>query len=380
MLRRVACAALPLFAMVGCTDTVLVDDVWDASIAPVDAAAVAFQDAASHNDRQPWGEPDGACGQRLKKPVFVPEFPEIMLVLDRSSNMQASFAGSSSKQAAVQSALSEAIADVQSRVWFGLELFPGDANTFGRPGGGGCAHSTCCAGEPTVEPQPSASGAISGLLTCNEQSGCDSNSSDSPSHKALEQVQTYLLGRSRYPWSQDQSVYVVLITATEPSCGSDSSGVDICGSARAQARSLGNADIPVVVVSVGYQADSNPNSCLAQISKQGTVTPIPGDTRLFVPMSLGGLKDNISTLFGAIARKSCTLSTYDVIPGYATPTVTVNDTTIPQDESDGWSFNSSRSQIKLSGAACDLYLKSPSGNLLVTYTCSICPGANACTQ
>jgi hypothetical protein len=303
-----------------------------------------------------------------------------MVVLDRSSTMQAGFSGSGSRQLAVQTALNDTIATFQGRVKFGLELFPGDAN--GRAGG--CAHSSCCAGAITVEPLISAQTAISPYLLCSDQQGCQSGSSDSPSNKALEQVQTFYSNRSKSGWGDmsQPSTYVLLITASEPACSSDPTNAETCR-AKTPATSLANLNIPVVVLTVGYDPSNNPNSCLVQLSNLGSVALMPNNTwRLNTPPSYSYLRDTLFALFAAIARKSCTFTTTDVIPDYATPTVTVGSVPVTKDDPDGWAYDSvNHSQITLSGKSCDQYLfNSPGTTVSVSYTCSTCAGPGACNQ
>jgi len=368
MLGRATCVGL-LVALAGCTDNVLLYDVLDASVLVPDANS-------QREDRPPWSGPD-PCGQRNKSARFNPQWQELMIVLDRSSTMQAGFSGSSSRQTAVQNALNDTIGVFQGRVRFGLELFPGDAN--GKPGG--CSHNSCCAGEPSVYPVSYAQNAIGGYLLCSDQQGCESGAADSPSHRALEQVRDYY-NRTR-PGSGDtiqQSAYVLLITASEPSCNSDPGGTDSCA-ARTPATNLVNLDIPVVVMTVGYDPRSNPSSCLVQISSLGSSSSMPENTpKLNTPSSYNNLRDTLFGLFRAVARRTCTFNTNDVIPEFATPAVMMGSTTVQKDDSDGWSYDgTNRSQIKLSGWACDQYLYSPQvATITVSYTCSTCDGPDAC--
>lgn len=371
MLRRAAWVGL-LGTLASCSkDTVLLNDVWDAAISVQDSGS-----GGGREDRPPWPGP-GSCKSENRSPRFDPQSPDLMLVLDRSSNMQATFPGAATRQAAVQSALSDAISAYQSRINFGLEVFPGDTNDRNKD-----CRSSCCAGAP-IAPQTNALDAIGSSLLCSDQQGCQTGSSDSPSQKALEQVQACLADRARSSsWTDPpHSAYVLLITGAEPSCSADLSGADTCGTARTIATNLGKMDIPVIVLSVGYPADSNPSSCLVQLSNRGTVSPMPSNVpRLYISDSSNDLKDDLSTLLSALARKSCTLTAVDWVPDYATLTVSVGDTTIAKDASNGWSFGWDRSQIRLSGSACDQYLKSPQGTLVhVTYTCSTCAdAANSC--
>lgn len=293
--------------------------------------------------------------------------------------MQGAFSGAGSKQTAVQEALVAAIGTYESRIRFGLELFPSDTKS------SSCSHACCVDDKPSVLPQPNALDNMSSLLLCSEQQGCQAASSpDSPSHKALSQVWAYYASRAKNLWGSDAqtSAYVLLITASEPSCSLESAMDASCGVAVTSANSLASLmDIPVVVLSVGYQADKTPNSCLVRISNQGSTSPMPGNLpRLQVPTSVSALQDAVTNLFAAVAQKSCTLGTKDSIPDQAGLKVSMGRTDIAQSESDGWSFDpANRFQIKLSGSACSTYLKSaPDTTVSAYYSCTLCAGSLAC--
>ncbi len=364
MLRRIACVGL-LVTLGGCRDTVLLHDGMDAAVEPI----IVVPDAGSPPDEKvPWQDP--GCSEIWKTPRFSPQLHEIIIALDRSSSMQASFPGSSSRQSAVQTALNESIGTYQSRVRFGIALFPGDANG----GSGGCYHNSCCAGQPSW-PSINAQNYISGYLLCSEQQGCLTDSSDSPSHKALDQIRDFIEYRFDRGWIDPGMQSVLLITASEPSCGGENGNGDPCP-AKTAAAQLANLDIPIVIVTVGYDPRTKQDSCLVQLSKIGA----PGPDRLNTPSSASALKDTLASLFKAAAKKSCTFTTYEVIPDFATPTVTLNSSTIiPKDGPEGWSFDGpDRSRIKLSDKACDQFADSPTATITVSYTCSTCDGPNAC--
>jgi hypothetical protein len=365
MLRRIACVGL-LVTLAGCRDTIVLYD------GVVDAAASGVADAGwQRDDWMFW--PDPNCKIVRKSPSFSPQWQEIMIVLDRSTNMQATFSGSTSKLAAVQGALYDTIGAFQSRVAFGLELYPGDAN--GKSGG--CYHNSCCAGDPSVYPQPGARNNISGYF-CSDQ-GCDSTSADTPAHKALERVLNEWY-KNRSGWGGQSSAYVLLLASSEPFCSADPASSDSCP-AKSQATSLANLDVPVVVLPVGFDPRSNPSSCLVQISNQGVV-PMPEGTQRLLPSpsSYNSLKETLNAFFKAVARRSCTLTVYDVIPESATTTVTIGTSpALVKDDPDGWSFDGpDRSQIKLSRAACDQFIASSQANISINYTYCTCDGTNAC--
>jgi hypothetical protein len=376
MRLSLACVGL-LITVAGCDDRIPLNDVWDAAEALPDAGTDA-RDAVATSD--------GGCNAQSFTATLSARSAEIMLVVDRSSGMQTALSGSSSKISAVQSALSEVIGAFQGRMRIGLEQFPSDAT--GKAGS--CSKSGCCAGPPTVEPgyYANSGGAISSSLYCsNDSPSCASGGPDSPSHKALEQVRAWYFDRARgasYGNAQSQrSTFVLLITGSEPSCSSEPSGADLCTGAATAANDLGSEkDIPVIIVSVGYQPDtSSTNSCLVRLSKLGGKSPLPtGMVKLNPAMSASSLRDGLFGLFWTIEKQSCAFGTNDLSDLPANAQITVGSSTIAASDTDGWSFDGDdQSRIKLSGSACDNYLFAKNTpDVRAKYTCSTCSGPNAC--
>ena len=367
MRRRAAWVGL-LVALGGCTEQVVLHDVVDADVA--DGAPPAV-DSGENRDRYRW-EMDAGCSSF---PItLLPQSAQLMILLDRSSAMQGDFPGSSSRQSAVQDALLASIDTYQSRIKFGFEEFPGDP---GRKSNN-CMHQSCCAGAVSVPPGLNQGPLMSGALQCSEQQVCQFSSSDSPSYDALSKVRDYY--RSRSGFDTDDR-YVLLVTASDPSCSSESGTMDSCGMATNAATDLGNMGVTVVVFSVGYQPDSNPKSCLSSLSKVGSSNAtMPGNApRLYAPTSFATLSKDISDLFDAIAKANCTFSTNNPGPEGVLPKVWVGFTQVQQGGPDGWSFNDpGHTQIALSGSACDLYL-SQVGAKVTVYWCSTCSSPGVCS-
>jgi hypothetical protein len=358
MLRRAACVGL-LLALGGCKETVVLQDVW------ADAAASVFDSGGGGHDRSPRADSDPGCAGFAT--AMVSQSPQIMILLDRSSNMEGYFPGGTTKQAAVQNALLDAIDTYQSHIKFGFESFPGDSGSKNNT----CVHPTCCAGKVSVDPGVNQKPLIASSMSCTDQQ-CPSASYDSPSYDALSKIHEY------YPMYDYDDRYVLLVTASEPSCSWEGSTTDLCSTAKAAATELVNDGVPVVVLSIGYQPDtsSNSKSCLFSLSNVGgggnANGGMPANTsRLYSPTTVSALKQNLSDLFSAMAKKSCTFSTSSSVPDGATPKVWVGSESIAAGGADGWAFNGlARSQIILSGAACTKYLDSPLGTKVMAYWCS----------
>jgi hypothetical protein len=363
---RCARSLILVATLAGCTERIQIHDVWDAAPdapnAPdaADAPPTAILDTAQ--GELPGRSGPDACQTFPKHALFRSELADLMILVDRSSNMQANFPGSYSRLNAVQSVLTDLINTYQKSIKFGFAQFPD-------PGCGG--RSTCCAAKwPTAEPGYSTE-LIFDALQCDEPQTCLSPSADSPSHDALAVVQSYRFLRDY------QRKYVLLIAASEPSCSGEDSSEEACGQATGVANSLGGSDIPVVVLTVGYQPDQK-SSCLVKVSKAGTKTDMPsGALRLYTPSTSSNLKDNLSTLFAAIGRNCCTLDS-DYVPDDASLTIKLGNNIVPRADcsaSSGWCYPdaASRNQIRFLGSTCDQYLQtSPPGDIWAEYSCSTC--------
>lgn len=368
MLRRAACLTL-LLGLAACNDKVILEDLWDAS--------AAAPDAGTSRDVWPYWQMESGCYFGPTNLQLTVVSPQIMLVLDRSSNMQAAFPGASSKLAAVQGALSDAIASFQYRIQIGLEQFPSDANSKS----GGCSHATCCSGPPAPEPGGSGSNELYSQLYCSDPQSCGIGGPDAPAHRALEQVRTYYSNLFKSPFfdRSQHAIYVVLITAAEPSCSDEGSGADVCDVASSAATDLTNDDIPLVIVSVGDQPDGN--ACLTRLSKVGN-SALPGNIqRLNAPSSTSALHDTIFSLFQAIETESCTLlSEYTPIPGDAL-VWPGGSSSLSQGDANGWVFASDdHERVRLAGNACNAFVAAQGGlHAQASYICSTCASdANSC--
>ena len=236
---------------------------------PQDAPADAPTQADAPNGRDAAG-----CYPRYLHPQ--PQ-AEILIELDRSTNMQATFSNYT-RMTAVQNALTDKIAQYQKSVKFGYEEFPSTGGTSGTSGTGGAGGaggaggqcSNCCAGAVTLWPTLNASAWMNNTINCIDgRSNCKGTSTDSPSHSAL-QVASDFFNTSQMGQS-DADQYVMLFTSSEPSC-SGQDAMAVCQSARNAISGLANNRVQVYVFSVGYSPDKT--SCLFDLTKVGSMTTL----------------------------------------------------------------------------------------------------------
>jgi hypothetical protein len=379
MLRRAAWVGLLGALAAGCSDTMTLYDVWDAGLPNQDSGP-----SGGREDRPRGLASDGGCFTQQRHSTFYPQSRLVMIVLDRSSAMQGAFSGGSgSKAASAQNLLtSDILPTYQSLMQFGLELVPGN----GEFRSSNCSHGGCCVDSPpTVPAGANALDLIKSSLQCSDQQPCPATG-DAPWHQALSAVRDYYYAlwssKSSWGWGVTQPGFVLLVTASEPSCAVEGTN-DLCSAALNAATDLGKLDVPVVVYSMGFPVDSNSRSCLAKLSSVGSVTQqLPGGAaKLNVVNSTSALKDNMTALLNAIAAMRCTLTMNESIGDGVSLAVTVGSTSIKQDGPDGWSFDNSagHSTIKLSGTACQMYVASPQLTVSAAYSCVNCAGApNSC--
>jgi hypothetical protein len=368
MFRRALGLGL-MVALAGCTDRVLLRDVWDAGV-PSPDASLPEAPSPEPDSREAAPIVDAECNKNPQYLTFWSRGAQVIVLLDHSSTMQGSFSGSTSRAAAAQSALTAAIEAYQYNIWFGFDRFPDPDNRIGS-----CRNATACCTGGIIPPTYAALRNLKskGVLTCTDPLGCVAASSDSPSHLALAEARDYFKHeQSDNPNQWDSEQYVVLIAGNEPSCSAEGSRGDACNAANRAVADLANLSngVPVVVLAIGYQPSTTDNSCLAGL----TVVEIKGGIRagverLYQTSTFSELERKLTDLFAAIAKSGCTFSTRDPIPAGVTLTVTLPGLSRPPyvpvpraqncSASDGWCFSipGRRDQITLLGQYCDQYLK-----------------------
>jgi hypothetical protein len=366
MLRRAGGIGFML-GLAGCTSVVLHDvhDAGQSDAVPKDA----------------WSIPETYCGLiGSTKAYTYPQAAQLLVLLDRSESMQTTFDGTT-RELAAQNALITTITKYQSEVLFGFEQFPTSADsTQCQPGT--CCAGTCCA-EPVYSiPTGSNIGAMTDRIQCagSHGAGCLVPSLDSPSHKALAAALDYFNSpkSKSYP-GQDR--YVLLVTSSDPSCAAESH--DVCPTAlRVVSELINNADVRIVVLSVGYAPDQG--SCLYRISQTGSSWTTGLNIQpLYTANSRYDLAHALDEFVSAVAQSVCTVST-SPIPDGAQLNVSLDSTNFhPTDgnNQDGWSYaDGAHTSIKWSGSACSDYMRSTTKNLVVSYPCSYCDGPFACYQ
>jgi len=351
MFRRAGAIGFAL-ALAGCVgvDRIVLDDVH------VDGSA----DAIVPKDAAP--DSDATCNQSSTPLPFKPQTPQLLILLDRSSDMQSSFDGTT-REAAVQDALVGAIKTFQGKIKLGFEQFPVD------PAVSPCAPNSCCA-DKVVDPALNNATTMEIDIGCTDpnNTSCSVASTDSPSYAALEQARDYYKAEPATTDEQD----ILLVTSSEPSCAGAADNP--CSSALSAANDLGNLSVRIFVLSVDYQPP--PWSCLSQFPRGGSS---PHDSLMYTANDSSSLGTKLNTIFSKVAQAACTLNLSSVdVPPQAGLQVSMGKDSVPQlgwtGGQDGYWANNNNTSITLSGSACNDYLISQ-GKLVVRYTWPI-----ACNQ
>ena len=359
MVRRAGTFGLALALLAGCTEKITLDDVWNDGGPDVGAA----KDGQVVLD-------DAGCKQTYVPLNYEPRSAQLLVLLDRSTDMQTAFAGTT-REAAAQTALLKAIATYQMRVKFGFEYFPADGT------GAPCPTGTCCAGPVSVDPTLSNLAAMTSGIQCGPPhgAGCPPASSDSPSYAALAAARDYY--KSDFSNSYGDR-YVLLVTSSDPSCAADAH--DPCDYAKTAASNLGNLGIHMAVLIVGRQPGETP--CLSKVSQYGSAALPQYTSPLYAANSTTELDNDLIEFFSAAASTACTLDTTASVPDQTQLTVSIGLNFVPQVDRtnlDGWSFvNFAHTIIAFSGSACDQFVNSTLLQPDVGYSCSSCDSHNTC--
>ncbi len=360
MFRRAASLGLA-FALGGCTETVLIRDVWDSGSkeATIDATIVSA------------GIDSGSCPISTYQGSLPIQHTQLWILLDRSSSMQSSF-DTTTRQAAVQTALNTTIPQYEGSVDFGFEQFPAGPND-----GSNCPSNRCCAGSPTP-PTPSNWFDVKTLIECDgpQSPACDSPSQDSPSYAALAQLDDYFNKSGKI---KATTGYILLVTSSDPSCAADSS--NLCSQALNAVEDLANSfSMRTLVLNVGSPATSS-GSCLAQISRKGSGLSAhsgPSGQSLYTANSQADLKKAIDEIVSPIAQGACTV---DLTHITITNQVAVsfdngnngNSPVQPHDPgnpaANGWTMSADETSITFAGSAC-AQIESGAAKSIRIKTCS----------
>ena len=320
--RARACYGLVLLACAACQQTVLFE-------LPGDGAAGAS--GADGGGFCPGGQPF------FSQPK--PESPMVIVVLDRSTNMDAPFGATATSQiSAALNALDAVVSEYQA-ISFGYVEFP--VATFG------CSPTTsCCASQVTVPSQGSTSFDFAAHR-------CDTRSNMGCAMSAERPVGDALMNIGEAFTQGIAGQYILIITDGEPTCTGGT-----CQEAM-QVSAFRLQGVKTAVVVLGNVTDG---ACLVQLAQTGGMES--GGNTFYSATTLDDLTSTLKMIVGGqIAPGACTL---DLRPPDNPDQVALSiaGSPITRGGPDGWAFvDNSHTQIKLSGASCQALLDSPAGSV-----------------
>jgi hypothetical protein len=269
---------------------------------------------------------------------FTPEFPEVIVALDRSLGMATRF-GDSTVLAAARDAIDQHAMRYQNLIRFGYVEFPGAGNSCSpQPG--------CCASEVTSP------GVYFGAFDMALHA-CDQNPAPSCSTAGYQRPTTATLYSCSLVFSRPpekpRERYVLLVSNGWPDCGTNQNSG--CMDAQNMADQLARNRVRTIVVAPG-QLDPDTDDCLAGIAVRGGSDNPP---YLHPASNPAELTTEIGDITRAMAKDACQLDLTKPIQDPDQAAVFWNNTTIPRHRSgtDGWELNLNGYEIILHGKWCD---------------------------
>ncbi len=332
--------ALLAGALAACQQTVVLDD------RPPDAGGQGTGGSRGDGGGKGGSGPsdastDGRCfgGQVLSYSVDV---PQILVALDRSSAMNASFGTTDQLHAAlsaIQADVSKYSGSHNSRppIQFYFLDFPDTASDCN-------ASSGCCPSDVT-----SSYGDFQNAATCNGSGPMCLQSTDRPIAAALGRAYEYYAFSSGPPHSNER--YVLLVTDGDPQ-GACPSNNTACTDAETAVAELSSGSVGVTTEVVAIGADA---PCLNELATATGVVPSP----YYVAPGPNDLPKSIDQIVGTVAQNGCRL-TLSAPPTSGHLSIAFDGIPEPQDPGttgNGWNYDNN-TRVFLHGTLCQSFLQS----------------------
>jgi hypothetical protein len=312
----------------------------------------------------------GSCGQTDVPIEALP--PDVLIVQDKSGSMAEDDSGSScgnrgcganSKWSQMSAALTSVVTSTASQINWGLKFFSDD---------GVCGGSA----DPVVTIGGGAGNgnAIANAITMTSPAG------NTPTRDAVTTGAAYLAG------VQDNNPkYILLATDGLPNCPAGCAGMrNVSGNCtmtdnpsedqavtQAIASALSASHIKTFVIGVGNV--STAQNTLNDFAMAGGLAQTGAATSYYAATDPQALENALKALVGAVF--SCTVSLAGAPSNFTNVAVSATDTSsgsrvaIPQDSSNGWSYDANKQNILLNGDACNKLKNMQYTDLNFTYAC-----------
>ena len=203
---------------------------------------------------------------------------------------------------------------------------------------------------------------------------CFSSNLDSPSYDALAKV---------YRTSGNQNAqYVLLVTASDPSCATNTGSSPPCDLATTATTNLVNDHVYVFMLPVGVSFAAN--SCMFKIGQQlgpgaqtrvKAISPTPATTQATLEKELDDFVSNVAQQACIISLDSRTPIPHDL---NGVQISLDDDSPIEPNNTDGYMFTEYFSSITFYGWPCDRIKRAGVNKIIISRACSTCGGPNAC--
>jgi hypothetical protein len=287
---------------------------------------------------------DANCGSVQSKLEKKPA--DLLLVLDRSSSMTRAMDSAndcavgattcSQRWATITSSLDKVLASSSNDLNWGLKFFSSPTTaTTGTGGRGGTGTSSSCYVAAGVE-VPVGPGNANTIQTRISTAG---TASTTPTRAAVDAAVAYLK-----TVNDGNNKFILLATDGEPNCASGSSGTsttDLPATVTAVENAVA-AGYKVFVIGVGPEATN-----LTSLAQAG------GTEKFYSALTPDALSGALASIVTTVAA-GCTYELPSVPTAPDAVGVFVDKSLIPQDDSEGWSYESgSSTTITIHGTYCD---------------------------
>jgi hypothetical protein len=286
---------------------------------------------------------------------IMPLPPDILIVQDRSGSMDddqndatcQGGCGAKSKWALVTAAINDVVSTTDTTVNWGLKFFA-DQNAQ-------CGVNPGVAVDVGTGSGPAVANAITMSTKAN---GGVNNGSYTPTRAAVAAASAYLS-----TVTDTNPKYILLATDGLPNCPEGCTGNSCTNTPNAAETANVEAAITAAqaanfktfVVGIATTSDPDANAALNGFAMAGGEPQAGAATQYYSVTDTASLVTALSAIVGKVA--SCTISLAGAPPGYSNVLVSATDATgkavaIPEDPTNGWSYDATKANIILNGTAC----------------------------
>jgi hypothetical protein len=277
-----------------------------------------------------------SCGQTNVSIKPLP--PDILIVQDKSGSMsdppgQNCTGANCSKWSQVSSAIDTVVQATDTNVNWGMTFFPIDST---------------CGLEPTpvVPVGPTNSQPIQAAFAGNQPTG------KTPTAAALNAAVAYMK-----TLTDPNPKFLLLATDGLPNCGANAPMISTDDSAAAEmaVTDAMTAGFPTFVVGIATSTDATATNTLNAMAINGGYPQTGATTQYYSVTDTASLQTVLNKIIGMTL--ACTIPLTDKPANLANVAVSAQDANgnriqIPQDPTNGWSFDATMSNIVLNGSAC----------------------------